>query len=935
MSLEASNGAARPTHANRPLPLPPRQRRLAERLYRAALLLYPRRFRRRFADDLSATFIDLLAEARVRRGQRGLAAAWSKGLADVVAEASKERLAPLRPHHDLPRSAPPGGPHMWDDFPQDIRLALRTLRKSPGYAAAAILTLALGIGANSAIFSIGSAALGRSAPVVEPERLAAVWTTCRAGNPRCSSSYPDYLDYRARSTVMDDLAAYTFERASLGDEDGARLVSVQASSGNYFELLGVETETGRVFSPEDEDELRAVAVLTADLWRDQYGSDPNIVGRTIRLNRASFEVIGVTAEGFGGLHLNGSPDLFIPLRSGPALASGFFEDDSRFAERGSRWIDQLIGRLTDGATIEQAQAEMLAISDQLAAEDPRSRGPRRITVESAQHLILPPNDNGGLAGFVFMLGGTVAFTLLLACANLANLLLARATARRREISVRLAIGASKARLVRQMLTETTVLALLGGAAGVLVGNWVLSLLAGYQLPGGVAVSTIDAGMDLGVLGFTFTLALATGLVFGFVPALQATRIDLDTSLKASGRGTTAAWTRLRGGLVAVQLALCLVLLTGSALFLQALGNGLRTDLGFEAEGVAVASLDLSLLHYGGPEGRVFVDALVERLESMPGVIAAGVGTRAPMLPGGAATMLQSVEGYQPADDEELRLEYAFVSDGYLRALGLPLLDGRALTRADESGELLMVVNREMAERWWPERSAVGGRVAFYGDPPPMGDIVGVVEDTKWDDGIAIADYPFAYRPLATSGGRWVGGRIAVVVRTSGDAAALLPVLRAEIAALEPDASLITLATMESLLSDVLMPQRMGAQLLSWFALLALVLAAVGIYSVVAYSVTQRRRDLGIRIALGAEGRSIFAMVIGGVMGPVILGLIGGVGTALLLGRTVAGFMYGISPADPLTITAVGSGLVVVAILASVVPARRATLVDPIVALRAE
>ena len=935
MSSEASNTAPRPTPADRPLRLPPRQRRLAERLYRITLLLYPRRFRLRFADDLSATFLDLLADARVHRGQRGLAAAWSRGLADVVAEASKERVAPLRPTHDLPGSAPPGGPHMWDDFSQDIRLALRRLRTAPGYAAAAILTLALGIGANSAIFSIGSAALGRSAAVVEPERLAAVWTTCRAGNPRCSSSYPDYLDYRARSTVMDDLAAYTFERASLGDEDGARLVSVQASSGNYFELLGVETATGRLFGAEDEDELRAVAVLTADLWRDQYGSDPNIVGRTIRLNRAGFEVIGVTAEGFGGLHLNGSPDLFIPLRSGPALASGFFEDDSLFAERGSRWIDQLIGRLADGATIEQAQEEMLAISDQLAAEDPGSRGPRKITVESAHRLILPANDGGDLAGFVFMLGGIAAFTLLLTCANLANLLLARAAARRREISVRLAIGASKPRLARQMLTESMVLALLGGAASVLVGNWVLSLLAGYQLPGGVAVSTIDAGMDFRVLGFTFALALATGLVFGFVPTLQATRTDLNASLKASGRGATAMWTRLRGGLVAVQLALCLVLLTGSGLFLQALWNGLQTDLGFAAEGVAVASLDLSLLHYSGEDGRVFVDALVQRMESMPGVIAAGVGTRAPMLPGGTATMLQSVEGYQPADDEELRLEYAFVSDGYLRALGVPLLDGRPFTSADESGQLLMIVNREMAQRWWPERSAVGGRVAFYGDPPPMGDIVGVVENTKWDDGIAIADYPFAYRPLATSGGRWVGGRIAVVVRTSGSAAALLPVLRDEIATLEPDASLITLATMESLLSDVLMPQRMGAQLLSWFALLALVLAAVGIYSVVAYSVTQRRRDLGIRIALGAAARSIFAMVLGGVMGPVILGLIAGVGTALLLGRTVAGFMYGISPTDPLTITAVGAGLVVVAILASVVPAHRATRVDPVVALRAE
>ena len=917
-----------------PLPLPRRQRRLAKRVYGAGLLLYPADFRRRFGDDLSAAFVDLLAEARVQRGAFGLLVACLKGIADLTTQASKEHLAALKINENNTRSAPPGGLHMWDELKQDVRQALRTLRNAPGYTAAAVITLALGIGANSAIFSVGQAALLQTAPVYEPERLAAVWTTCRAGAPRCSSSYPDYLDYRERSTTLEDLAAYSFERASLGSDDGARLVAVQAATGNYFELLGVGTAAGRTFTPEDERERRLVAVLSADFWNDQFGADPDIVGQSIRLNNASFEVIGITPEGFDGLHLRGGADVVIPLLSGPALQSGFLADDSRFERRGSRWIDQLIGRLAPGATIEQARAEMLAVSDQLAAEDPDARGPRRITVESAHRLIAPPNDEGELAGFIFLLGGVVGFTLLLACANLANLLLARSTARRREVGVRLALGASKARIVRQMLTESTVLAVIGGAAGVLVGYWVLSLLSGYQLPGGVDIDRLGAGMDAGALWFTLGLSLLTGIAFGMVPALQATRINLDASMRTAGRSATAGPTRLRAGLVAVQLALCLVLLTGSGLFMQALWNGLDTDLGFPVEGLAVASVDLGVLHYSPEEGRVLVDALVQRLEAMPGVTAVGVGTRAPMLPGGTATLLQGVDGYQLAADEELRLEYTFVSEGYLRALGLPLLEGEPFSGNLEPGRRVMIINRDMAERWWPGRRASGSRVTFFGEDATKGDVIGVVENTKWDDGIAIPDYPFAYMPLSATSS-WVSGRLVILARTTEDASALLPVLRSEVASIEPNASMITLDTMETLLDGVLMPQRMGAQLLSWFALLALVLAGIGIYSVVACSVNQRRRDLGIRIALGAERRRIVALVIGSMMAPVLIGLLAGVGIARLLAQTVAGFMYGVSPTDPWTVGLVGATLVVVAILASLLPARRATQVDPIIALRTE
>jgi predicted permease len=826
---------------------------------------------------------------------------------------------------------------MWDDLRQDVRLSLRALRQAPGYTAAAVLTLALGIGANSAIFSLGNAALMRAAPVRSPETLVAVWTTCRAGDARCSSSYPDYLDYRDRSALLEDLAGYAFTRANLRGDGGARLLSVQASTGNYFELLGVDTAVGRTFTPEDERERRLVAVLTEELWNDQFGGDPGIVGRRVRLNSATFEIIGVTAEGFRGLHLGDGPDIFVPLLSGPALETGYPEDDSRFTQRGSRWISQLVGRLAPGATVEQARAELLAISDQLAAEDPGARGPRRVTVESARQLIGPASDSGELSRFVWLLGGVVGFTLLLACANLANLLLARASGRQRELGVRLALGATRSRIARQMLTESIVLALLGGAAGLLVGGWLLSLLAGYQLPGGISIGRIGAGLDPLALAFTAALALLTGVAFGMAPALQATRVELDAGMRAGGRGVVAGGGRLRGALVAVQLALCLVLLTGAGLFLQALRNGLDSDLGFPVGGLAVAAVDLGVLQYGPEQGRAFTDTLTERLEALPGVTAAGIGTRAPMLPGGTATMLHSVEGYQPGADEELRLEYTFVSEGYLRALGLPLLHGGSFTGSESPESRPMIVNRDMAERWWPGRAATGGRVYFFdaeAGPGQTGDIVGVVENTKWDDGITTPDYPFAYLPLAASAS-WVSGRVVILARTQGDAGALLPALRAELAAVEPDASIMTLATMESLLDDVLMPQHMGARLFGWFAVLSLVLAAIGIYSVMAYSVSQRRRDIGVRMALGATRSDIVLLVVGGIAVPLVAGLAGGLGIARLLAGTISGFLYGVSATDPSTIAAVCGGLVAVALLAGLLPARRAMRVDPTVSLRAD
>ena len=443
---------------------------------------------------------------------------------------------------------------MFEDSIQDVRFALRQVRKSPTTALVIIATLALGIGANTAIFSLVQAALLRTTPVEDPDRLVAIWTTCRRGAPRCHSSYPDIIDYRDRSSTLADLAAYAVERASLGDDAGSRVVAVAMATGNFFSLLGIAPSHGRLIAPADDlPGGAAVAVLSHALWRDRFAADAAIIGRTVRLNGSSFQVVGVTPAHFRGITVGDGPDIYIPLLVAPALASGFVVDDSRFEGRGERWIEQLVGRMEPSSTIGQVRAEMSTISDLMAAEDPDARGPRTITVDPARRLILPVSNEGNFSRYLILLLGVVGLTLLLACANLANLQLARAADRRHELAIRAAIGAGRGRLIRQTLTESLVLSTLGGIAGLALGPLLLRALAGYQLPGRIEIANLQAGLDLPVLVFTFSLALATGMLFGLGPALSAGRSRLSNLLATGGRsgsarsdlGARPGWCRCR------------------------------------------------------------------------------------------------------------------------------------------------------------------------------------------------------------------------------------------------------------------------------------------------------------------------------------------------------------------------------------------------------
>jgi predicted permease len=810
----------------------------------------------------------------------------------------------------------------------DIRLSMRRLLKSPGFTLIAVVSLALGIGANTAIFSLVNTALLRPLPVTRPGRLMSVSVTGR-DDSMLAFSYPTYLDFRDRNTVMSGLFAERMAPMSLSRGGNNQRIWGYLVTGNYFDVLGVGARLGRTFTAE-EDRARLtspVAVVSYGCWQHRFGSDPNLVGQNITINDHQFKVVGVMPEGFAGSEVIYTPEVWVPMTM------------QEWIEPGNVWLERrgiqnifAVGRLKDGVTVEQAESSLNVLAQQLGAEYPETNEGQRIGLIPPGFVV--PRLRGAFIGFAAVLMGAVGLVLLIACVNLANLLLARAAGRRREIAICLAIGASRWRLARQLLTESVLLALAGGAAGLLLAFWILDLVVASRPPIDVP-AWIDLSVDWRVMVFALVASLATSLVFGLVPALQATRTDLVPALKDSASQSGRLRARLRGGLVVAQVTLSLVLLVAAGLVVRALHHLQTMSPGFEVENGLVMSFDLGLQGYDEARGREFERRLVERVESLPGIRSASLTDLFPLSLNYNSNDFY-VEGQPPVRGANAPIAMtASVGSEYFQTMGIPVVAGRGFTeRDDEQAPRAVVVNETIARRFFPgpnpAQEAIGKRLSFKGAEGPWVQIVGVARDGKYWT-IGEAPQPFIYSPIRQS----YNSTVTLVARTQGNPQALIPAIRGEVQKLDANLPLFDVRTITEHLGVSLFPARVAASLLGGFGLVALLLAAMGIYGVVSYAAAQRTREIGIRMALGARGADVLRLVAGSGMLLVGIGVGLGLLVALVLTRFMEGVLYGVSATDPITIALVVALFAGVALVACLVPARRATKVDPMVALRYE
>ncbi len=824
---------------------------------------------------------------------------------------------------------------------QDLRYSLRMLAKNPGFAAVAVLTLALGIGANSAIFSLINALLLRPLPVEKPQELVALYTSDYSGPLYGASSYPDYVDFRDRNDVFSGLVAYSVTPFSLSTGGESERVFGEVVSGNYFSVLGVHPALGRSFLPEEDRTpgAHAVAVVSHDLWQRRFSGDPALIGKTVHLNGYPFTIVGIAPAGFPGLFRGLVADLWVPLMMQAQALPGSHD----LTERGNRSLFIMgrlkLGRLKPGATIEQAQARFQALAAQLRESyhdhwtNVRNEA-RAVTLvpESAARIF--PEARTPVTIFMALLMTVVGLVLLIACANVANLMLARASARRKEIAIRLALGAKRGQLIQQLMTESLLLSLLGGMAGLLLAWWGLDLLMAFKPPVPVPIA-LDLGLDWRVLGFTFGVAVLTGILFGVAPAIAASRPDLVAALK-DGSGATGAGphkARLRQAFVIAQVTLSLVLLIGSGLFLRSLQNASSIDVGFDPNNVLVMSVDLRLQGYKEATGQAFYRQWLARAQSLSGVAAVSLTKELPLGLGGSRRGI-TIEGYAARTGEDLEVNTTSVGPGYFEAMRIPMLRGRSFAERDAEGAPgVVIINEAFARRYWPGQEPLGKRLQMgsrnNADAPYL-EVVGVVKDGKY---VTLGEEarPFFYLPLLQD----YDSSATLIVRAAGNPLALLPALRAEVQTLDKNLPVYDVKTMTQHLALALLPARLAGAVLGVFGLVALGLAALGLYGVMSYTVTQRMREIGIRVALGAQARDVLKLVIKQGLSLTMIGVGIGLVVSLALTRLVSSLLFGLSATDPLTFALIVLLLTFVALLACYLPARRAMKVDPMVALRCE
>jgi putative ABC transport system permease protein len=812
---------------------------------------------------------------------------------------------------------------MFGDIWQDLRYGARVLGRSPGFTAVAVITLALGIGANTAIFSLFNKAILRPLPVTEPDRIIALNNTKGNGRGFPSFSYPNYKDLRDRNDTMSGLIAYAVAPVSLSHDGINERVWGYLASGNYFEVLGAKPALGRMFSPEDDlaPGAHPVAVISHRCWQQRFGGNPDAAGRNVVINGRSFTIIGVAPPNFIGLEVTYVPEIWFPLMMQGEIRPGSKALENRKAEN-----LLLAGRLRAGVSQAQARAQLQSIAAQLAGEYPVENEGK--TIELSPAGLFGTFMRGQVLGFAGVLAGVVGLVLLLVCTNLATLLLARAMNRRREIAVRLALGASRFRIVRQLLTESLLLAVTGGALGLLPAFWLTGAAGRIKLPMGLST---EMDIDGRVFAFTIAITIVTSLVFGLLPALQSTKPELVSALKdeAATGGHHRSW--LRGSLVAAQVALSLVLMICAGLVLRGLQRAQLVNLGINPPSAVELSFDLDLQGYDRERGREFQQQLLARVRALPGVEAAGAGNYVPpdLHAGIAAINIEGRERSRAEDDPVTGA--ALAGPGYFQALGTRLLRGRDFVEQDdEKSPRVAVVNETFASLFWKGEDALGKRFRFVGRYDAPIQIVGIVENGKYFS-LSEEPRPFVFTPF----GQGYMGTTKVVARTSGDTASLIAAIRREVEQLDPHLPIFDTMTLTEHLSLPLLPARIAAGVLGSFGALALILATLGIFGVTSFTVSRRTREIGIRMALGARRSDVLRLVVGQGMTPALVGVGIGLISALALTRLMKSLLFGVNANDPLTFAMIAMLLTGVALAACYIPARRATKVDPMVALRYE
>ena len=803
---------------------------------------------------------------------------------------------------------------------RDIRHSARILRKSPGFTVAAVVTLALGIGANTAIFTLADATLLRPVHVRAPHELV-VWSW--------TSSYPHYQAYAERTDLFQGLAAISgASRVNVTTDGGAEIASAIFVSGNTFDVLGVSVIHGRPLQPADDVfNGPLVAVLGHNYWTTRFGADPAVVGRTVRVNTRPATIVGIAEPGFRGTSVAGNPSLYFPTGVSNQLSTGFFARVNAMTTPGFVWLS-LVGRLQPGVSATQAAPEMDAIYDRV---QPPAPGAKR---EGLRLEPLPTRALGRSAAdlrtFVLLLCAVVALTLLVGCSNLANLFLARATVRKRDTGVRLALGATRGRVLQHAFAESLLLAVLGGVAAVAVAQGMLILLRTYELPGGLPIGRMALDIDSRALAATGALSLATGLLFGAAPAWRASRTDILGSLRDHTRAATSR-SMPRTVLLALQVALSVVLLCGSGLFARALMAALETSPGFDARGVVTASVNLGLAGYEAGSAAVFYSAALERVKGIPGVESAAWTN---MLPSrGLFRGAADVEGYAAAPGERVVLYGAHVGPDYFRGVGTTIRRGRPFADTDHAAAPRVgIISDVTATKYWPGQDSLGRRFRMFDE---WITVVGIAEPTVVTE-LSEDRLPQVYFPFD----QWMTGRMGIaldtahlVVRTSAPLDRVMPLLRDRLRSVDANVPLYDLGSFESRVASLVMPQRMGAALFTLFGALALTLAVVGIYGVASYVAAMRTREIGVRVALGATTSSVKRMIVAQGARPIFIGILGGLAVALAASRAVESFLHGISRFDPLTFVTVPTALAVIALAATYLPARRASRIAAVDALR--